>query len=562
MEKLTGGEILIKSLIKEKVKVIFGYPGGANMPIYDVLLKYLDKIKHILVRHEQGAVHAAEGYARITGKAGVCLVTSGPGATNLITGIADAMMDSVPLVCITGQVAATLIGTDAFQETDIIGITNPITKWNYQITRPEEIEKAVAKAFYIAQSGRPGPVLLDIAKNAQIEKTTYQSINNVFIKSYQPNYQPNKIMIKKAADLINQAERPLVLAGHGIIISRAFNELKELVEKGNLPVATTLLGLSAIEVDHPQFVGMIGMHGNYSPNILTNQADVILALGMRFDDRVTGKLSEYAKNAKIIHIDIDPAEINKNVPAYIPIVADLKNALRLLNPLIRNKSHENWLKNFKKLSLREKKEVIDKKLNEKGRKINMTYVINQLSLLTKGKGIIVADVGQNQMMTARYYQYQILNSYITSGGLGTMGFALPAAIGVCLAQNKYPVFTVVGDGGIQMVIQELGTIAQEKLPIKILLLNNSYLGMVRQWQDLFFEKRRSFTYLINPDFIKLAKSYGIRAKRIEKQADLNFGLKEMIESQEAYLLEVVVEKEEMVFPMIPAGVAVDEIRLK
>lgn len=561
MEKLTGGEILIKSLIKEKVKVIFGYPGGANMPIYDVLLRYLDKIKHILVRHEQGAVHAAEGYARITGKAGVCLVTSGPGATNLVTGIADAMMDSVPLVCITGQVAATLIGSDAFQETDIIGITNPITKWNYQITRPEEIEEAVAKAFYIAQSGRPGPVLLDIAKNAQIEKTAYQSINNVFIKSYQPNYQPNKIMIKKAADLINQAEKPLVLAGHGVVISRAFNELKELAEKSNLPVATTLLGLSAIETNHPQFVGMVGMHGNYPPNVLTNQADLILALGMRFDDRVTGRLSEYAKKAKIIHIDIDPAEINKNVPAYIPIVADVKNALRLLNPLIKKKSHEDWLKNFKKLSLREKKEVIDKKLDEKGRKINMAYVINQLSLLTQGKGIIVADVGQNQMMTARYYQYQIQNSFITSGGLGTMGFALPAAIGVCLAQKKYPIFAIVGDGGIQMVIQELGTIAQERLPIKILLLNNSYLGMVRQWQDLFFEKRQSFTYLINPDFIKLVQSYGIKAKRIEKKADLNHGLKEMIESQEAYLLEVVVEKEEMVFPMIPPGAAVDEIRL-
>lgn len=562
MEKLTGAEILIKSLIKEKVKVIFGYPGGANMPIYDVLLKYLDKIKHILVRHEQGAVHAAEGYARVTGKAGVCLVTSGPGATNLVTGIADAMMDSVPLVCITGQVAATLIGTDAFQETDIIGITNPITKWNYQITKPEEIEEAVAKAFYIAQSGRPGPVLLDIAKNAQIEKTTYQSINNIFIKSYQPTYQPNKIMIKKAADLINQAEKPLVLAGHGVIISRAFKELKELVEKGNLPVATTLLGLSAIEVNHPHFVGLVGMHGHYAPNVLTNQADVILALGMRFDDRVTGRLSEYAKKAKIIHIDIDPAEINKNVQAYIPIVADVKNALRLLNPLIKNKPHENWFEDFKKLLLIEKKEVIEKKLDEKERKINMAYVINQLSLLTKGKGIIVADVGQNQMMAARYYQYQIPNSFITSGGLGTMGFSLPAAVGVCLAQNKYPVFAVVGDGGIQMVIQELGTIAQEKLPVKILLLNNNYLGMVRQWQDLFFEKKRSFTYLINPNFIKLAQSYGIKAKRVEKKEDLNHGLKEMIQSKEAYLLEVMVEKEEMVFPMVPPGAAVNEIRLR
>lgn len=562
MEKITGAEILIRSLIKEKVRVIFGYPGGANMPIYDVLLKYLDKIHHVLTRHEQGAAHAAEGYARITGKAGVCLVTSGPGATNLVTGIADAMMDSVPLVCITGQVAAPLIGTDAFQETDIIGITTPITKWNYQITHADEVAEAVAKAFYIAQTGRPGPVLLDFAKSAQIEEALYYPIDKIFIESYQPNCYPHEIVVEKAAEAINQAQKPLVLVGHGVIISHAEEDLREFVEKGNLPVAVTLLGLSAIPKTHPLFVGMVGMHGNYGPNLLTNEADVIVALGMRFDDRVTGKLSEYAKKAKIIHIDIDPAEINKNVKAYIPIVADVKEVLKKIIPLLKKKERKQWLDEFKKLFQIEKKEVIDKALDEKKDTLNMAYVIDKLSQITKGKAIIVADVGQNQMMAARYYQYDLTNSYITSGGLGTMGYALPAAIGVCFAQSQHPVIVIVGDGGIQMVIQELGTILQEKIPVKILLLNNNYLGMVRQWQDLFFAKKRSFTYLVNPDFIQLAQSYGIKGKKVNKKNELEKGIEEMLKAKEAFLLEVVVEKEEMVFPIIPSGAAVSEIRLK
>lgn len=560
--KISGAEILIKSLIYQGVETIFGYPGGANMPIYDVLLKYTDKIRHVLTRHEQGAVHAAEGYARSTGKAGVCLATSGPGATNLVTGIADAMMDSVPLVCITGQVAASLIGTDAFQETDIIGITAPITKWNYQITRADEVAEIVAKAFYIAQTGRPGPVLIDFAKNAQIEMAEYQPVKNVFIESYQPNYQPNHLSIKKAANLINEAERPLIIAGHGVIISQAENLLKQLAEKGNIPVAVTLLGLSSLPVDHPCYVGMVGMHGNYAPNVLTNQADVLIALGMRFDDRVTGRLDKYAKKSKIIHVDIDPAEINKNVKADIPIVADVKMALKELIKLIKPKKRKDWFNLFKSYQKKEKEKVIDCVLNPKGEKLTMSYVINQLSQITKGKAIVVADVGQNQMATARYYQFKKLNSFITSGGLGTMGYAMPAAIGVKLARPDETVIAVVGDGGIQMVIQELGTIKQEQLPLKILLLNNQYLGMVRQWQDLFFQKRRSFTFLVNPDFVKLAEAYGIKAERVKKRSDLAKALKELIFAKEPYLLEVVVDKDECIFPMIPPGFSIEEVRLE
>jgi acetolactate synthase-1/2/3 large subunit len=560
--KISGSEIFIKSLVQQGVELIFGYPGGANMPIYDVLLNYTDKIRHILTRHEQGAVHAAEGYARIKRKAGVCLVTSGPGATNLVTGIADAMMDSVPLVCITGQVAASLIGTDAFQETDIIGITAPITKWNYQITRADEVAEVVAKAFYIAQTGRPGPVLIDFAKNAQIETAEYQPVKNIFIESYQPNYHPNLLSIKKAAQLINSAEKPLVLAGHGIIIGKAEELLKQFVEKGNLPVAVTLHGISSIPTDHRLYAGFLGMHGNYAPNILTNQSDLLIALGMRFDDRVTGRLDRYGKKAKIIHIDIDPAEINKNVKADVPIVADVGLALKQLIKLVKPKERDQWLMEFKKHDVIERNKIIDPLLNDKRESMTMAYVINKLSQITDGKSTIVADVGQNQMTAARYYQFKKMNSFITSGGLGTMGYAMPAAIGAKLARFKDTVIAVVGDGGIQMVIQELGTIKQERLPVKILLLNNQYLGMVRQWQDLFFQKRRSFTYMVNPDFIELAKSYAIKAKKVDKKEKLEESLKEFVSVNEPYLLEVIVEKEEFIFPMVPAGAALDEIRLE
>ncbi len=556
--KITGSQAVIESLLKEKVEVIFGYPGGANMPIYDALYDYKNKIRHILVRHEQGATHAAEGYARIAGKAGVCFATSGPGATNLVTGIADALMDSVPLVCITGQVASHLIGTDAFQETDVIGITAPITKWNYQITKIEEIPEVFAKAFFIAQNGRPGPVVIDITKDVQFK---------TFDFNYPKKYQLKKLIsptpsvknIKQLAEIVNYAKKPLLIVGHGALISRASQILIEFIKKTNMPVASTLLGLGTIPTSHKNYVGMVGMHGNYSPNVLTNKADVIIAVGMRFDDRVTSTISTYAPNAKIIHIDIDASEINKNIKSYFGIVGDANIVFTNAMPFIKKNEHHEWLDEFKKLEIHAKKTT-----NTQPKKPGITQqeVISMISDKTNGEAIIVADVGQNQMFAARYYQYKNPNSYITSGGLGTMGFALPASIGVKIATPKTQVIAVIGDGGFQMTIQELGTIFQEKLPIKILILNNEYLGMVRQWQEMFFEKRYSFTHLLNPDFITISKGYGIPANLVKEKKELKRAIDKFLSDDGPTLLEVVVEKENNIFPMIPSGAAVDEIRIK
>jgi len=559
--KITGAKAVIQSLLNEKVEVIFGYPGGANMPIYDALYDVRDKIRHILVRHEQGAAHAAEGYARVSGKVGVCFATSGPGATNLVTGIADAMMDSVPLVCITGQVAASLVGTDAFQETDVIGITTPITKWNYQITSAQEIAEVFAKAFYIAKTGRPGPVVIDIAKNAQFEEVDFSYPKNFSLEKYKNLDKFTVDDLKKAAKLINSSNKPLLIVGHGVIISQAQDEVLALAKKAHLPIAATLHGLSAISVSFPLYVGMTGMHGDYAVNKLTNQADLIIGCGMRFDDRVTGVLSKYAPKAKIIHIDIDEAEIDKNVKTTVSLVGDAKKVLSSLLPYVKKNSHQEWFKLFFQLK-KEEKRYHQKREEKFKNKITMDKVFSVLSKITDGKAVIVADVGQNQMFAAKYFNYQTFNSYISSGGLGTMGYALPAAIGVKIAKPKELVIASCGDGGLQMTIQELGTIMQEKLPVKILLLNNYYLGMVRQWQDLFFEKRYSFTYMENPNFLKIAEGYGIKGKRVVELSKLEEALKEFVNEKEAFLLEVVVEKEHNVFPMVPQGAAVDEVRLE
>lgn len=564
--KMTGAQALLQSLLCEGVDLVFGYPGGAIMPVYDALYDVQPALRHILVRHEQGAVHAAEGYARVTGKIGVCIATSGPGATNLITGIADAMLDSVPVVCITGQVPSLLLGTDAFQEADIIGISLPITKWNYQIIDAEEIPFAVAKAFYIARTGRPGPVLLDITKDAQFKEINF---------SYE-KYMPKKLpvykekmdheKIKQAADLINQSKKPYLLVGHGVLIANAEQELLRFAEKSNIPVACTLLGLSAFPADHPLYVGMLGMHGNYGPNLLTNEADVIIAVGMRFDDRVTGNLASYAKQAKIIHIDIDPAEIDKNVHADIALLADAKLALQELFQHIHSDrdrhQHDAWINAFKLCQTIEYEKIIVNEIHGGlDETIKMAEVVHLLSEKTYGKAVIVSDVGQHQMVTARYYQFKQQSSHITSGGLGTMGFALPAAVGAKLGAMEAQVIAIVGDGGFQMNIQELGVIAQENLDIKIIILNNNHLGMVRQWQELFFEKRYSFVTLKNPDFVKIANGYGIQAKRITQSSKLDKALDDMLKTSTPYLLEVVVEHQENIFPMIASGMGVGEIRL-
>ncbi len=562
---ITGADLVVRTLIRLGVDTVFGYPGGAIMPVYDSLLDYTDKINHILVRHEQGAGHAAEGYARVSGKPGVCMVTSGPGATNLVTAVADAMMDSVPMVCLTGQVPAQVVGTDAFQETDVIGVTAPITKWNFQITSAEEIPFVLEKAFYIAVSGRPGPVVIDITKNAQFEEVEEDKLQHFDPKkdspSYQPIYEPNKRQIKLAGELINNSERPLALIGHGVIISGAQKEILEFLEKANIPGACTLHGLSAVPVDHPCYAGFLGMHGNYAPNMMTQEADLLIALGMRFDDRVTGKLEKYAPNAKVIHIDIDPAELNKNVKAEVPIVADVRHALQALLKHIKRRERKEWFEKMRKYWKIEEEKVIKSQISPAQDSIKMAEVVRRISELTEGKATIVADVGQHQMIAARYYQFKRFNSFISSGGMGTMGFGIPAAIGAKVARPKEEAIAIVGDGGAQMTIQELGTIAQERLPVKIVVLNNNFLGMVRQWQELFFERRYSFTYLLNPDFVKLADSYGIKAKRVKERKDLDKALEEMVKTNEPYLLEVVVEKEDNVFPMVPSGWPLDKVLL-
>ena len=561
MSKISGSEAVIKCLLEEGVDIIYGYPGGAIMPVYDELYKYQDKIQHVLTRHEQGATHSAQGFARISGRVGVAIATSGPGATNLVTGIADAQIDSTPMVCITGQVSSHLLGSDAFQETDIIGISTPITKWNYQITKASEIPEIFAKAFYIAKSGRPGPVLIDITKDAQFEEFnfSYKRINR--IRSYKPTPIINMGKIQQAADLINMAKKPLIVWGQGVILANAEKEFTDLIEKSGIPAAWTILGASAIPTDHSLNVGMLGMHGNYAPNVLTNECDVLIAIGMRFDDRVTGDVNRYAKQAKIIHFEIDPAEVNKNIEIDIPVLGDAKETLSKIIPLINKKSHKNWLDEFKKLYQIEYDKVIDGELNPSKKGLTMGEVIKEINFQTKGNAAIVSDVGQHQMVACRYANFNKSKSNITSGGLGTMGFALPAAIGAKMASPEREVVAVIGDGGYQMTIQELGTVFQTKAAVKIVVLNNDFLGMVRQWQQLFFDKRYASTEMVNPDFVKIAEGYYLKAKRVTERKDLANAVEEMIKSNEPYFLEVVVEKEGNVFPMIPTGSSVSEIRL-
>ena len=562
MSQIRGAEAVIKSLVAEGVDTIFGYPGGAIMPIYDALYDFKEQVNHILVRHEQGAIHAAQGFARTSEKVGVCFATSGPGATNLITGLADAMIDSTPLVCITGQVASHLLGTDAFQETDVIGISMPVTKWNTQVKRAEDIPAALAKAFFIAKSGRPGPVLIDITKDAQFGMMDFDYKFCTDIRSYFPKPAINKTAISDAAKLLNSAKKPYLLVGQGIVLSNAEQELLDFAEKTGIPVASTLLGLGAFPPNHPLYVGYLGMHGNYAPNIKTNDCDVLLAVGMRFDDRVTGDVSRYAKQAKIIHVDIDFAELNKIVTNEVSIHADAKEALALLTDQVEKRTHEDWIQEFRDAEKIEFDTVVDDAIHPKHDRLQMAEVVNMLSEKTDGKAIIVTDVGQHQMITSRYYQYKSQNSNITSGGLGTMGFALPAAIGAKLGNPEATVVAIIGDGGFQMTIQELGTILQFKIDVKILILNNNFLGMVRQWQEMFFEKRYSFTDIVNPNFTQIAKGYSIEAKKIDTRPELTGALDEMLNSKEAFLLEVVVEQEENVFPMVATGASVSEIRLK
>jgi acetolactate synthase-1/2/3 large subunit len=559
---INGSQAVIEALLAEGVEVVFGYPGGAIMPIYDALYDYMDRMNHILVRHEQGSIHAAQGFARASGKTGVVFATSGPGATNLVTGLADAMIDSTPVVCVTGQVFAHLLGTDAFQETDVINITTPVTKWNYQVTDANEIPSVLAKAFYVAQSGRPGPVLIDITKNAQVQQFSYEGYQKCeHIRSYRPKPIVRKEYIQEAAKLINEAKKPFVIFGQGVILGKAEKEFQRFIEKGGFPAAWTILGMSAIPSDHPLAVGMLGMHGNYGPNVLTNECDVLIAVGMRFDDRVTGRLDKYAKQAKVIHLDIDPAEIDKNVKTTVPVWGDCKETLPLLTELIEEKVHIEWLQKFKDYQQKEIDKVIKDELNPTSEIMTMGEVIKVLNELTNNDAIIVTDVGQHQMVTCRYAQMKNSRSNITSGGLGTMGFGLPAAIGAKFGAPDRTVVAVMGDGGFQMTIQELGTIMQFKPDVKLLILNNEFLGMVRQWQQLFNDRRYSFVNITSPDFVQLAKSYGIDGSRISKREDLRSALKEMLDHNGSYLLEVMVGKENNVFPMVPQGKGVAEIVL-
>ncbi|HEV8283406.1 MAG TPA: biosynthetic-type acetolactate synthase large subunit [Chitinophagaceae bacterium] len=563
MENISGSEAVLKAMVSERVDTIFGYPGGAIMPIYDALYDYADQLKHILVRHEQGAIHAAQGYARTSGKAGVVFATSGPGATNLVTGLADAMIDSTPVVCITGQVYAHLLGTDAFQETDVINITTPVTKWNYQVTDATEIPSVLAKAFYIAKSGRPGPVVIDITKNAQLQKFDYSGYEKSdHIRSYRPKPIVRKEYIQEAAKLINAAERPFVIFGQGVILGKAEKEFKKFIEKSGIPTAWTILGMSAIATDHPLAVGMLGMHGNYGPNVLTNECDVLIAVGMRFDDRVTGRLDKYAKQAKVIHLDIDPAEIDKNVKTTVPVWGDCKETLPLLTELVEQKVYPQWLQRFRDFQKEEEETCIIPELNPTSEALTMGEVIKLLNELTKGDAVVVTDVGQHQMVACRYAKFNQTKSNITSGGLGTMGFALPAAIGAKFGAPERTVIAIIGDGGFQMTIQELGTIMQSKVDVKLIILNNNFLGMVRQWQQLFHEKRYSFVDITSPDFVQVAKGYGIDGQRVSEREKLGEALQEMMSHKGAYLLEVMVGKENNVFPMVPQGCSVAEIRLK
>ena len=560
--KISGAEAVIRCLLEEGVDLIYGYPGGAIMPIYDELYKFQDELTHILTRHEQGATHAAQGYSRVSGKVGVVTATSGPGATNLVTGIADAQIDSTPMVCITGQVASHLLGSDAFQETDIIGISTPVTKWNCQITKAADIPVVLAKAFYIAKSGRPGPVLVDITKDAQFELMEFKYIKCTFLRSYKPvpDFSINKI--KNASELINKSKKPLIVWGQGVILGNAENEFKDFVEKTGIPAAWTILGLSALPTKHPLNVGMVGMHGNYGPNVLTNECDLLIAIGMRFDDRVTGNLNSYAKQAKIIHLEIDPAEINKNVDVDVAVLGNVKETLPLLTSFVKSNSHDSWINKFNSFYKIEYKKVIKNDIYPSKDGLTMGEVIKEINEASNGDAIIVTDVGQHQMVACRYANFNKSKSNVTSGGLGTMGFALPAAIGAKMGAPKREVVAVIGDGGYQMTIQELGTIFQTGCAVKIVVLNNEFLGMVRQWQQMFFEKRYASTEMINPDFITIAKGYNIEAKKVDKRTDLKNSVQEMMKSSKPYFLEVRVEKEANVFPMIPSGASVSDIRLE
>ena len=560
--RISGAEAVIRSLIEEDVNLIYGYPGGAIMPIYDELYKFQDKLNHVLTRHEQGATHAAQGFSRVSGKVGVVMATSGPGATNLITGIADAQIDSTPMVCITGQVASHLLGSDAFQETDIIGISTPVTKWNCQVTKAADIPIVLAKAFYIAKSGRPGPVLIDITKDAQFEMMEYSYKKCNSVRSYNPVPDYSIDMIKKATKLIDNAKKPFIVFGQGVILGNAEQEFKDFIEKTGIPAAWTILGLSALPTDHRLNVGMVGMHGNYGPNVLTNECDLLIAIGMRFDDRVTGNLNTYAKQAKIIHMEIDAAEINKNVECDVPILGNIKSTLPVLNSMVKNNSHDTWLNEFSNYYKKEYNKVIDKEVNPSKDGLTMAEVIKEINLASNGDAIIVTDVGQHQMVACRYAKFNKSKSNVTSGGLGTMGFALPAALGAKMGAPNREVVAVIGDGGYQMTIQELGTIFQTNSAVKIVVLNNDFLGMVRQWQQMFFEKRYASTELVNPDFVAIAKGYHIEADRVSKRKDLKSAIDKMIKSKKPYFLEVKVEKEDNVFPMIPTGASVSDIRLE
>lgn len=559
---VSGAEAVIKCLLEEGIDTIYGYPGGAIMPVYDELYKYREKLHHVLTRHEQGATHAAQGYARVTGKVGVAIATSGPGATNLITGIADAQIDSTPLVCITGQVGSHLLGSDAFQEIDVVGISTPITKWNYQITKASEIPEVFAKAFFIARSGRPGPVLIDITKDAQFALMEFSYKKCEGIRSYKPYPEIDPDVIQLAADVINKAKKPLIVFGQGVILGNAENLLKQVVEKTGIPAAWTILGLSALPTNHALNVGMVGMHGNYAPNFLTNECDVLIAIGMRFDDRVTGNLEKYAKQATVIHFEIDPAEVNKNVKADIPVLGDVKETLSLLLQYLKPNMHQDWHQRFKNMYSEEFNKVIKNDLNATSGALKMAEVIDEINTCFQGDAIIVSDVGQHQMVACRYAKFNTTRSNVTSGGLGTMGFALPAALGAKMGSPDREVVAIIGDGGYQMTIQELGTIFQTRSAVKIVILNNGFLGMVRQWQQMFFEKRYASTELVNPDFVAIAKGYHIKTNQVTERAQLKDAIREMYDAREPYFLEVKVEKEENVFPMIPTGAAVSEIRLE